>query len=106
MEKRHHDRSAGKLAAAAAAASAMAGLAGLGVSDTNAAVVNRVLVDVRATQLNGASVADAKHVAVVAGDVISLNLFATVTGTNGLTMRVSGRSPLQSAPPLAGCWEI
>jgi hypothetical protein len=80
MKKRVDRRSVPRLMAASAV-----GLAGFSVSQSNAAViVNGVLIDVRATQLNGAPVADPTHVIVAAGDVVTFNLFAQITGTNGL----------------------
>lgn len=65
----------GKLMAAAAV-----GLAGFATQQANASVV----IDVRATQLNGAAAPDPKTVAVVPGDVVTLGLFVNVSGTNGL----------------------
>jgi hypothetical protein len=80
MKKRVDRRSVARLMAAS-----VVGLAGFGVSHSHAAViVNGVVIDVRATQLNGAPVADPKYVIVGAGDVVTFNLFALVTGTNGL----------------------
>jgi hypothetical protein len=75
MEKRIGYRSMGKLAAAAAV-----GLAGFSVSQADASVI----IDVRATQVNGVAAADPRAVTVAQGDVVSYDIFATVTGTNGV----------------------
>ncbi|MEA2707966.1 MAG: hypothetical protein QOF78_567 [Phycisphaerales bacterium] len=66
----------GKLVAAAAV-----GLAGFGASQANASLI----VDVRATAVNGVplSAASAKEVTASPGDVVTLALFAQVSGTNG-----------------------
>jgi hypothetical protein len=75
MEKRIGYRSMGKLAAAAAVA-----LAGFSVSQADASVI----IDVRATAVNGVPTVDQKAVTAAPGDVVTFQLFATVTGTNGV----------------------
>jgi MYXO-CTERM domain-containing protein len=83
MGTRNRHRSIGRLAAAAAAAG---GLWGIAAGQASAGViVDGVLIDLRATQLNGAPVPDPKHVAgVLPGDVITMQLFTITTGTNGI----------------------
>jgi hypothetical protein len=76
MEKRIGYRSMGKLAAAAAV-----GLAGFTVSQKADA---SVIIDVRATTVNGVPVADAKSVTAGPGDVVAFNIFANVSGSNGV----------------------
>jgi hypothetical protein len=43
-----------------------------------------LIIDVRATSLNGNSLAEPKGVFVATGDVVTLGLFARVSGTNGV----------------------
>jgi MYXO-CTERM domain-containing protein len=81
MEKRIGHRTMGKLMAAAAV-----GLAGVGAaSQADAALV----VDIRATALNGGpltlrdSSSTAKDVKVAVGDVVTLQIWAQASGTNG-----------------------
>lgn len=69
----------GKLAAAVAV-----GLAGFGAAQQADA---SLIVDVRATAVNGQPLtagSTAKDVSVAPGDVVTLQLFAQITGTNGL----------------------
>ena len=78
MEKRIGNRKVGVLAAAAAA-----GLAGLGTAQQSDA---SMIVDIRATHVNGLAIAGgpSKEVAVAGpGDTVTLALFARVSGTNG-----------------------
>jgi len=77
MEKRISKRKAGKLMAAAIGA---AGLMGLGSSHADATLI----IDLRATNLNTVALpAGTKSVAVVAGNTVTLGIFAQVSGTNG-----------------------
>ena len=75
MEKRIGHRTMGKLAAAAAV-----GLAGFSASQAEATMI----IDIRATAIDGVPTADAKNVTVLAGDVVTLQVFARVQGTNAL----------------------
>lgn len=75
MEKRIGKRSMSKVVAAA-----VVGLAGFGVSQANASLI----VDVRATAVNGAPVSNAKSIEVNAGDVVTVKMFGVVTGANDL----------------------
>jgi hypothetical protein len=79
MEKRIGHRAVGKLAAAAAV-----GLVGVNVSQSDGALV----IDIRATHVNGVPVAaDSREnvvIAPVAGTVVSFEVVAAVTGTDGL----------------------
>jgi len=80
MEKRFGNRKTGKLLAAAVGA---AGLAGFGVSQADASL----LIDVRATGATtaGGGVLDPKNVVLAApGDTVTLGVFASVAGTNGV----------------------
>jgi len=79
MEKRISNRTMGKLVAAAAV-----GLAGFGAAQHADA---SLIVDVRATALNGNPLTagnTAKSVTVATGDVVTLKLFAQISGTNGV----------------------
>jgi len=78
MEKRIVKRQAGKILAAAVAA---AGLAGLASSSANASL----LVDLRASAVTGTGAsksADGKTVTAVAGSVVTMDLYAKITGSN------------------------
>jgi len=80
MEKRFSNRKTGKLLAAAVGAAA---LAGVGASQADAAL----LIDVRATgaTTSSAGVVDPKNVVINApGDTVTLGIFASVTGTDGI----------------------
>ena len=77
MEKRIAKRKAGKLMAAAVGA---AGFMGLGSSHADATLI----IDLRATASVGGVIAPGgKSVAVVAGNTVTLGIFARVSGTNG-----------------------
>jgi plastocyanin len=88
MEKRFSQRTSGKLIAAAVAS---VGLAGLATSQSDASL----LVDIRATSLNGGSVADPKNVNVNAGDTVTFNVVVRISGTNAtqLTGNFDGANP-------------
>src|SRR5688572_8241221 len=78
MEKRIGNRSMGKLAAAAAV-----GLAGFGAAQH---VDASLIIDVRATGVNGAPLgagSTAKDVTAGRGDTVTFAIFAVLTGTNG-----------------------
>jgi hypothetical protein len=79
MEKRFAKRNTGKLLAAAVGA---AGLAGLGASQADASL----LIDVRATGISGGgTVENGKSVTAGGpGSVVTLGIFAQVSGTNGV----------------------
>jgi hypothetical protein len=76
MEKRIGYRSMGKLATAAAV-----GLAGFAASQASASL----LIDIRATQVNGVPVADPKNVVAAPGQTVTFAVFAQVSGTNAAT---------------------
>jgi len=78
MEKRNVKRQAGKILAAAAAT---AGLAAFGASKADASLI----VDVRASQINGvnlASGADVKNVTLLQGQTITMDVIARLQGQN------------------------
>jgi hypothetical protein len=78
MEKCFAHRKAGKVLAAATAA---AGLAAVSASQADASLI----IDVRATSVNGVPVVDNKSAAVVGnGDVVTMAVFAQVGGTNNV----------------------
>jgi hypothetical protein len=75
VQKHAGHRAIGKLAAAAATA---LGLAGFGARQAHAGL----MVDFRAMTVNGSAVSDSKVVDAYDGDVVSIQIFALVQGTN------------------------
>jgi hypothetical protein len=105
MEKLLSHRKSGKLLAAATAA---VGLAGYGASQANASLI----LDVRTAASQGPGVTlsndlgDGKHATVdMPGRVITMNIFARVSGTDGLnneTLTLAGASVASSVGGLLG----
>ena len=98
MEKRFGKQTTGKLLAAAIGAT---GLAGLGASQADAAL----LIDIRATGVTGGTLDNGKSVQVAGvGSVVTLGVFAQVSGTDGVNNETLGSlyGLLQSAGGLKG----